>query len=277
MRLCAATLRITAGALYKGRAFVEATRAARLAGSPLLVISAGVGLVSEEDAIPSYSLTISSDQDDSIARRITKGEVFLPGKWWGALHSSGISRRCLAEEITDSKNRLFVLALSPVYLGLIVEELQGLMARDLERVRLIGPRRLSDVPEGLRHIYMPYDGRLDGPQSPIRGTESDFPQRAGRHFVDLLKTVTRATSIQGHRDAVQKAIGAWPYKVALSRQRLPEAQLRKVIKVVLRETNGQVSKALRRLRDDLDIACEQKRFQNICREILEGRNNYGQE
>lgn len=270
-RLGEADERVAATNLYQGRAYCEAVKAARLAQTPLSVISAGMGLITETDRIPSYSLTISDGHADSISSRVMDGAAFSPQQWWSALRSAGIRRRSLAEVVAKSKETLFVLAVSSVYLALVVEDLLDLKTRDLERVRLIGPRWNEEVDEGLQHVHMPYDSRLDGKKSPIRGTESDFPQRAGRHFIELaLRTRTKPTP-ERDRAMVLRALRGWPYKEPIVRSKLPEAQLRRVVKKVLREAGGHWSVALRTLRDDLGIACEQGRFQKMCRDIMRTR------
>jgi len=270
-RLGQADGRVAAKELYQGRAYCEAMKAAWLAQTPLCVISAGMGLITETDRIPPYSLTISDGHADSISSRVVNGVAFSPQQWWAALWSNGIRRRSLAEVIASSKETLFVLALSSAYLTLVMEDLLELKGRDLERVRLIGPRRTAEVYEGLQHVHMPYDSRLDGVKSPIRGTESDFPQRAGRHFVEHALRMRKKPTLEGHRAMVLRALRGWPYREAIVRSKLPEAQLRRAVKQVFREAGGHWSVALRKLRDDLNVACEQGRFQHMCKDILRTR------
>src|SRR6266853_4223936 len=106
-RLGAADKRVAAKELYQGRAHCEAMKAARLAQTPLRVISAGMGLITETDRIPPYSLTISDNQADSISRRVANGVAFSPQEWWAALGSNGIRTRSLAGVIARSKKKVF--------------------------------------------------------------------------------------------------------------------------------------------------------------------------
>src|SRR5687768_7737726 len=69
-RLAGATERVPAAKLYQGRGFQEARRAAQLAQTPLYIISAGLGLITERDFIPAYSLTVSNDHLDAVSRRL---------------------------------------------------------------------------------------------------------------------------------------------------------------------------------------------------------------
>jgi hypothetical protein len=270
-RLGEADDRVMAMNLYQGRAYCEAIKAAQLADTPLRVISAGMGLITETDLIPPYSLTISSGHADSISNRIVGGAEFSPPQWWSALRSVGIGSRSLAETVAKAKETHFVLAVSSAYLALVEEDLLKLRKRDLDRVRLIGPRRKEEVHEDLQRIHMPYDSRLDGRKSPIRGTESDFPQRAARHFMELTLRMRKKPTLERHRATVLRALRRLPYKKAIVRSKLPEKQLRRVVTKALRGADWHWSVALRTLRDDLNVACEQGRFQKLCKDIMRNR------
>lgn len=270
-RLGDADKRVVAMDLYQGRAYCEASKAARLAETPLCVISAGIGLIKETERIPPYSLTISDSHADSISERLVNGAEFSPQHWWAALRSVGIRRLSLADLVAESKDALFVLAVSSAYLNLVGDDLLDLNKRDLERVRLIGPRRTEEIHADLQHLHMPYDDRLNGRKSPLKGTESDFPQRAGRHFIEMALRARKKPSVEGHRAMVLRALRGWPHQQAIERVKLPEAQLRRVVKKVLREADWHWSVALRTLRDDLGVACEQGRFKAICKDIMRAR------
>ena len=269
-RLVAAEEKVPAGSLYQGRAFQESMRAARLAETPLYIVSAGLGLITDNTLIPPYSLTISEGDTDSIRDRV-EDENLRPATWWRAVSSASTQSQDLAKVIRRSPQSLFVLALSPGYLELVMEDVLALTPAELSRVRLTGPRRETDLPEALRAIHLPYDDRLDGKGSPIRGTESDFPQRAALHFVQLALGKRAHLSPREHKQLVLGALQHWPRKKIPNRKRLTEAALRRAIGGVLRECNGQWSKALRLLRDRRRIACEQKRFRKICADILGAR------
>jgi len=265
-RLKVAKKRVPAGELYQGRAFQEASKAARLAQSRLYIVSAGLGLITEKDCIPPYSLTASEGHPDAVSQRVDSRATFRSADWWCAL-ASGSFVKC----IRNSPQALFVLALSTVYLQLLVDDLMTLTPKERDRIRLIGPRREADIPAVLRHIHMPYDDRLDGVRSPIRGTESDFPQRAALHFVQMLLSHSAPTTPAFHKGLVRTALANWPHRNKIVRRRLPEAALRRAIADVLRECDNHWSTALRKLRDIRKIACEQKRFRAICKDMLQAK------
>lgn len=269
-RLDASEDRVPASQLYQGRAFQEARNAARLAETSLYIISAGLGLIQETDSVPAYSLTAALESPDAICSRVDAAFEFRVEDWWRELRVVGVARQTLAACIRRSPDHFFVLAVSPIYLDLVAGDLLDADPTDLERVRIVGPRRETDIPEALRPFHMPYDDRLNGTSSPIKGTESDFPQRAALHFVELALASRRRTS-DAHKALVREALQDWPRRRVLTRKRLPEAALRRAIDSVLRECNDQWSRALRNLRDQRKIACEQKRFKRICDELIATR------
>ena len=59
--------------LYCGRAFREAEAASHAVGGELLVVSAGLGLVSATAAAPSYSLTLARESVDCVLKRTSSG------------------------------------------------------------------------------------------------------------------------------------------------------------------------------------------------------------
>ena len=65
-RLHSATGLHEVGALYCGRAFREAEAAAADTSGMMFVVSAGVGLVSANAKVPSYSLTIAERSSDNV-------------------------------------------------------------------------------------------------------------------------------------------------------------------------------------------------------------------
>jgi hypothetical protein len=264
-QLHAADQRLPAKRLYQGRGFGEAVLAAQVTGTALHIISAGVGFISAMDVIPPYNLTMQRDHPDSILNKIPDDG---PADWWSSINTLGVSKKRLTEWITSTRDTLVVFSLTPSYLALIGEELCALASRDLERLRIIGPREKSLLPDPLKQLTMPYDSRLNGPDSPIKGTESDFPQRAARHFVGLLREKRGIGRASRDAKLVERAQEHWRPRVSPVRRRLVDAELRKVIQDVLRISGGRWTVALRVLRRDLKIACEQNRFREICQSIL---------
>jgi hypothetical protein len=255
---------VPANRLYQGRGFSEATKAAVLAATPLHVVSAGLGFVSETDLIPPYSLTASIGSPDSIQAKLEDGDI---ADWWRCLNGARLTPRSLTEWGAGLGGGLVVLALTPTYLQLIERELLGLSAAVLDRLRIVGVRKADLLPERLRGQVLPYDRRLNGPDSPFRGTESDFPQRAAHHFVGLSAEMRRfGKSCTQHAQLVKRSLYGWRYPEKVSRRVVTDEELRRAIRKAGLSGRGWTA-ALRALRDELNIACEQHRFRALYQEI----------
>src|SRR3546814_20938097 len=66
--------------LYCGRSFSEASGAARKLGSGLAIVSAGLGVVTGDGPVPTYSLTVAFGGDDTGPDRLSPraGQT----EWW---------------------------------------------------------------------------------------------------------------------------------------------------------------------------------------------------
>src|SRR5262249_50751203 len=135
-------------------------------------------------------------------------ETFDAARWW-----LDIQRSCqtapLAELLHANPSSIAVIGISKTYLSLIADDLMSLEDRDLERLRLIGLGMETACPRRLQRYLLPYDDRLDGPDSRIRGTRTDFSSRAMRHFIETVFPEQRVGSIQHHKDAVNRLLGGW--------------------------------------------------------------------
>jgi hypothetical protein len=116
---------------------------------------------------------------------------------------------------------------------------------------------------------MPYDDRLDQVQGDHAGTQSDFAQRALRHFVQTIGV--EVSDIGLHRDAVNASLAGLSHRAAPSRRRLDDQA---VVAMIVRDwdvVGGRSGAMLRRLRDDLDVACEQGRFKLLFKTAARAR------
>lgn len=257
--------------LYCGRSFSEATRVWQLLQVDPYVVSAGLGLVDASRSIPSYSLTLATASPDSIVRKIN--ERFRPDEWWSAINNGMEKRAPLADIVRQNEAAIMVLALPEAYTCMIAADLLTLPDSGLSRVRLIGPRNASRFPEKLRGVLMPYDDRFDGMDSIYPGTRADFAQRAGRHFVEEILLPCLERSAEDHALAVVGALEKMARPVTVKRRSLSDQEIVALIEQHWDAACGQSSRMLRVLRDDLLVACEQKRFQRLFRVVCSsGRN-----
>jgi hypothetical protein len=267
--LARAEVRVPAERLYCGRAFKDAAAAARAAGASLLVVSAGLGLVGARDPAPGYSLTVAPASPDNIMLRLPRGTSVT--EWWRAIVGPAALGAALAGVGALDRRGPILVALPSGYLGMIGDDLLGLPEQARARVRLFGRSIAEDLHPTLRPLAMPYDGRLDDPASPARGTGSDFGPRALRHFVERVRPAWPDGSVGEHREAVEAALAGWRAPVAPHRSRLADQEVRALIRAHWEDAGGRSSRMLRLLRDRLSVACEQGRFRDLFRAVRDER------
>lgn len=247
--------------LYCGRAVAESLRAAQLMYAKVAFVSAGLGVVSATRRIPSYSLTISSNHPDSVVH--STEDARDAALWWDALSRAMKVKHPLAAFIAKSRARLVLVALSAPYLRMVGKDLVGLSKKRLRELRILGPRQQQDVPVPLQSQWMPYDARLDSPKSEFRGTESDFPHRALRHFTERVLRANPTGSSADHARQVQRSLAPFKAYIRSRGQTATDEQLIPVIEKLWVRHQGRRTAMLRDLRDNTGLACEQKRFQNL--------------
>jgi hypothetical protein len=260
-RLRTAQDQFVAKQLYCGRAMTETLRTVDALHAQTAFVSAGLGVVPQNQKVPSYSLTASSGHLDSVSGRIVGH--YDPARWWQSLARAQGSERPLAEFIECHHPRLVLVAMPASYVAMVVHELAELAPKVRTRVRLIGPRRLEDLPEYLHSLWLPYDARLDNPKTGINGTASDFPHRALRHFaLHILPQNPRGTST-AHAAAVETAMSRFKAYVRPRGRNTTDENLIRMIKKMWVRHGGRRTPMLRDLRDNARLACEQRRFQRL--------------
>lgn len=263
-RLEAAPDLFSANDLYCGRSFQEAKLAANLLDARLMVVSAGLGLIAANARVPPYACTVLVNASDSISARVA-GD-YSAGDWWRALGTVSPWSRSLAS-VTAESDGLICAALSDAYIEMIADELCALPVSVLERLRLFTRAPVDRILPALRPYLMPYDDRLDGPDSLVRGTRGDFAGRALRHFAEYVVSEGDDRSADEHGAAIASALSRWRMAVKFDRQRLDDNAVLTLIREHWEAERGSTSRLLRRLRDDLGVACEQKRFANLTRHV----------
>ena len=246
--------------LYAGRGFGEARAAAQSVRGLLLIVSAGLGLLAQHTLIPAYSLTVVSGSPDFVLARV--GTRVPASRWWRELQDRSpfaIGFEACAENYSDVP---ILMALPSAYFAMVQDELLAIAERSRARLRLFGRSLERRLDSELKPHVMPYDDRLDGAASPIRGTQSDFGPRALRHFVDTILPALPLASAEEHGRAVQKALSQWPSPIVRRRPKLSDDEVLSLIRQHWHDASGQSSRMLRVLRDDLAVACEQSRFRN---------------
>jgi hypothetical protein len=243
--------------IYGGRGFQEAVAAAQGLDARLMVVSAGLGLIYASTRVPPYACTILVDAGDSVATRV-EGDFTAAG-WWNALSSASPYSVALHEAAAASSGLIFV-ALSAAYLDMITGDLLALPEAILSRLRLLTRAPVSRVAPGLRLYLMPYDDRLDGPDSTIPGTRSDFAGRALRHFATDIVAAGDIRTPAEHAQAVIAAIQNWRMPTAVKRIRHDDAAILDLIRAHWDDARGC---SLPRMRHEFNVACEQGRYRAL--------------
>lgn len=265
-RVSAANEKLAARDLYAGRAFTEAVAGSEFGKGGCYVVSAGLGLLSIDQQVPAYSLTITGNTEDNVLRKIV-GERCLKS-WWTALTKSFDTDRPVSRLITGHGECLFVIALPSAYLELIVNDLCALSSDDAKRIRIIGlPSLRGFVPDALASTFVAYDERIEAAGSGYAGTRADFPQRAAHHFISTVAKKAPLGSVAKHASMVEGFLSSFERPERPNRKRYTDEMLKDAIRALWLEAQGRVSNGLRVLRRKRRIACEQSRFKRLFWEV----------
>lgn len=261
--------------LYCGRAFREALVATDRLDGELWIVSAGLGLIPSTHEVPSYNLTTTPRSANSVRSKIIDNS-WCAGTWWKALTHEYAGSQTLNELFRKNPNKKVLIAVSKPYAELIRDELEALPDRHLCRLRLFGLRLRSVLSARLHACVMPYERRLDGPDSPIPGTLSDFAQRALRHFAEFVEggEVGQA-GLSDDAARVAQILGSWRLPHATRRMQKSDQAIYDLIETLWDQLAGRSGRMLRHLRDELNIACEQGRFRRLFHEVGKSRKATG--
>lgn len=270
-RLRSAEGLIPAGQLYAGRGPAIAARLSRELPAQLKFVSAGLGVVDAAEPVPAYDLTVAPSAD-GIGGRIASVGTLDPADWWALITARSPFGGTLRQTLQAAGDSLVLLALPGIYLGMLARELGSLSAKERARIRIFTGANGRFVPPQAAGLVMPYDARLDGPDSSIAGTRSDFPMRALAHFADTILSAGHANA-DSHAQAVRQALNGWRIPAMQARARYSDDELRALVSQHWEEARGQSGRMLRLFRDELGIACEQARMSRLVADVRNRREN----
>ena len=243
--------------VYCGRGFNEVLGAARDLDAVLLVVSAGLGLVDARTLIPTYGATISGHGDDNVLKKLQDCDAKT---WWTKICRLSPYSTSLTTESYD----LILVAVSRPYFPLIELALENLDGTERKKVRLFSSMSAHELSESLAEYLMPYGSRFDDDAGPLPGTKSDFTQRALRHFVNIIVEKNAQNECANvHAMHIERELKNLSNPVRHNRQRLTDDQIETLVRKHWEDVRGSSSRMLRFLRDNLGVACEQRRFQSI--------------
>jgi hypothetical protein len=256
-RLAASSLHHLPSAIYGGRGFQEARSVASALDARLLVVSAGLGLIDADIEVPPYACTIVTGVSDSVASRVEG--TFSSARWWSALNELSPFGLAMHAALSDSEG-LILASLSDAYIEMIAADLLTLPDDVLGRLRLFTRAPINRIKADLRSYVMPYDQRLDGPDSPIPGTISDFSGRALRHFADTILLSDDHRTASEHTQTVRSVVENWRTPERRVRLRLDDSAILTIIRNHWADPKGM---SLPRLRGEFNVACEQGRYAGL--------------
>jgi hypothetical protein len=270
-RIEASSAENQAKAVYCGRAFSEALAAASHLESPMWIVSAGLGLVRANEPIPTYSLTVSRGAPDSILTKIVEDQP-RSRDWWAALVAEGAASRSLHGIVNETANTIVLISLSAAYAKMLENEFEAMAEDQIDRLRIFGLSLDRALPERFHRAVMPYDRRLDGTDSPLPGTLTDFSTRAMRHFAQMARTgEIKLEDLREDRTVVLSKLSGWTEPLVPKRIPKSDDEIKDLIIKHWLDVEGQSGRMLRYLRDDLLVACEQGRFRNLFNQVAKNR------
>lgn len=251
-RLEASTDRVmTARDLYSGESWSVARSTESLVAQ-LFVVSAGYGLVTADDQLCPYAATFSLGVPDSVGENEVQCE-----EWW----------RILCEWRGPSRSRVSLSELSSRGVVLIAASWQYLVPLRSEIERLPPERVLvcsAGAPAGLLDDYrLPVEGRF---RTVVGGSMMAVNTRVARHLLE--REGQRLGRGAAERILAELAVASGRL-VSPSRVRLTDDDIRTWIVEALSDSGDARWTALHRRFRDAGLACEQRRFRQLFREVVQ--------
>jgi hypothetical protein len=270
-RLEGAPDRRTVAEMYSGggwTAVLQARAAAQAQGGVRLhILSAGLGLVTEDELFPAYSATFAAALDQ-VASRLEGGSEtgVLHQEWWGAINGRrDVGEAPLARRLSGSER--IVVAAGADYLIAVHRDLEALaVAAGPERLFVISAGTQPDsLAAAVRRCFLPV--RVDM-QLVYGGTRSTLNVWAAKWLLERAEVVgwdrTRIEQEITNAIAARRAAGAHLPGVG---QRHTDAEVRAWIDAYLQqEPETTATSLLARFRSE-GRACLDTRFRRLLREI----------
>jgi hypothetical protein len=257
-------------ALYAGRSFQDARRAATILGAPMYVASAGLGMIAASEEAPAYDLTIADSGATilPILRQIGATRM----DWWRSLNAAKGHPQRIASEMAHLNSATWYVAMPGTYLSMLSEELVQLPVDATQRLRIFTSSAWAhSAPPVLANQVLPYDERLEGTRFP--GTRGDFAQRALLHFLEDL--AGHDLALDEAKDKVANAMSRSCKRELPRRTKKSDQEIIQILRVNWQEHDGAAGRLLRFLRDTALIQCEQTRFKSLwhcVRDEMNGSN-----
>lgn len=162
---------------------------------------------------------------------------------------------------------LILIAAGTAYLKMLAPILSDLPQETTDRLRIFVGPDVSMLSARLVAQTLPYDDRLDGPNSPLRGTKIDFVSRALHHFAKTIMDQHPTAPVAKQAKHVEELSRHWGRPDVRLGARRSDAEIKALLRQHWDRTGGLSTKLLRVLRDELAVACEQKRLSRLALEV----------
>jgi hypothetical protein len=236
------------------------------------VCSAGYGLIHVDDRVAPYAATFSRSHPDSVAAHLPESERLSAAQnWWKATASKWKTHfsdrpRSLTDLMAAYPKRSFLVVASDNYMRAIADDLRDGVSHLAESDQLSIVSAGVKSLDGLDQNLVPCDARM---QTTLGGARRSLNTRLAAKIIRESRKPPCATSL---KKRYQKLLSEQPPLEKYNRQQLSNDEVKAFIRKQLRVSpNSQHSPLLRLLRD-ADMACEQKRFANLYKEVVEALN-----
>jgi hypothetical protein len=145
---------------------------------------------------------------------------------------------------------------------------QDLLALPTNRLRLFTRTEAEALPAGLRSAVMPYDDRLDAKDG-RPGTIADFAQRAMADFAENILTRSPEGSVEDHASLVLARLKPLTAPIKRIGRKATDEEIKSAISIHYHAVGGQSSQMLQKLRRELGLACEQSRFRDLFKSVVQ--------
>ena len=221
------------------------------------VISAGLGLLSLEELVPSYSATFVPGHPDSVSSGTDPG---LDNRSWWAAVNKAQQRPAPLQQLADELDGL-VVAASDRYVDAISDDLAA--ALDRAPIVIFSSGRPRD--QRLCSVTPIFDRRLrEGPDPLVRANDQSLNQRVAAAAIRALGT--DVVDVETTSAFLAARMERPPPTRYARRAATDETVARFIERVLLVDPAVSKSRLLRQWRD-ADRACEQRRFGRIFDEV----------
>jgi hypothetical protein len=255
-------LRTRARHLYKG-AYWHAVQSLReQTRSTVYVVSAGFGLVSDEQELPTYSATFRPGHRDSVP-----GARTMQGRraWWASLGgSNGLDALGLEREA-------LLVVLPDVYLRIVEEDLARLVTRfGPEKVVIFGPRRRQHLQVALSEAWIGVESRM------VRELGTNVSALAPAAAIRCAMAMGNEIDHDGCRAVMAQLVPDGAPALYPKRRRCDEDEVRQWLRMSLASPAppSSATVALRAFRQQ-GMAFEQKRFHRLFHDVVATRTKEG--